>query len=104
MLSTDFYHNYIKGFASGTNVLHLDTKGIELYSAIIPPKNIQDKYSLIVKNIKLKESLIIKENQELAKLRDFLLPLLMNGQVGFKDNINEKIEHKEVEEREFSHI
>lgn len=52
----------------------------------------------------LKESLIIKENQELAKLRDFLLPLLMNGQVGFKDNINEKIEHKEVEEREFSHI
>lgn len=26
-----------------------------------------------------------KENQELADLRDFLLPLLMNGQVGFKD-------------------
>lgn len=34
---------------------------------------------------------LIKENQELAKLRDFLLPLLMNGQVGFKDNINEKL-------------
>lgn len=26
-----------------------------------------------------------QENQELASLRDFLLPLLMNGQVGFKD-------------------
>lgn len=26
-----------------------------------------------------------KENQELADLRDFLLPLLMNGQVGFKE-------------------
>ena len=26
-----------------------------------------------------------KENQELASLRDFLLPLLMNGQVGFKE-------------------
>ena len=25
-----------------------------------------------------------KENRELAELRDFLLPLLMNGQVGFK--------------------
>lgn len=25
------------------------------------------------------------ENQELASLRDFLLPLLMNGQVGFKE-------------------
>ena len=27
-----------------------------------------------------------KENQELTALRDFLLPLLMNGQVGFKEN------------------
>ena len=25
------------------------------------------------------------ENQELTSLRDFLLPLLMNGQVGFKE-------------------
>lgn len=28
---------------------------------------------------------VTKENQELASLRDFLLPLLMNGQVTFKD-------------------
>jgi len=26
-----------------------------------------------------------KENQALVSLRNFLLPLLMNGQVGFKD-------------------
>ena len=31
-----------------------------------------------------------KENQNLVSLRDFLLPLLMNGQVGFKENINIK--------------
>ena len=30
-------------------------------------------------------SKIKKENQELVSLRDFLLPLLMNGQVGFKE-------------------
>lgn len=30
-------------------------------------------------------SKIRKENQELVSLRDFLLPLLMNGQVGFKE-------------------
>lgn len=29
-----------------------------------------------------------KENQELISLRDFLLPLLMNGQVGFKEENN----------------
>lgn len=32
-----------------------------------------------------KKSKIFAENQELTALRDFLLPLLMNGQVGFKD-------------------
>ena len=31
-----------------------------------------------------KIDIIKKENQELASLRDFLLPMLMNGQVTFK--------------------
>ena len=33
-----------------------------------------------------KITLNIVENQELASLRDFLLPLLMNGQVVFKED------------------
>lgn len=39
-------------------------------------------------NIKIREIIIanIKQSNELASLRDFLLPLLMNGQVKFKDN------------------
>ena len=83
-LRTDFYHNYIKGFASGTNVLHLNTKGIEWYKCVIPTMNIQNKYSDLIKNIHLKKCELIKENQELASLRDFLLPMLMNGQVTFR--------------------
>ncbi len=30
-------------------------------------------------------ALIVKENQQLKSLRDFLLPMLMNGQVTIKD-------------------
>ena len=30
-------------------------------------------------------SILRKENRELAALRDWLLPMLMNGQVGFKE-------------------
>ena len=37
---------------------------------------IEEALLLIKKNI--------FENRELASLRDFLLPMLMNGQVGFK--------------------
>ena len=44
-----------------------------------------EKYFDITKDIfdKIKQSLL--ENEELASLRDFLLPMLMNGQIGFKD-------------------
>lgn len=83
-LRTDFFHKYIKGFASGTNVLHLDTRGIEYYKIYIPDKKLQRKFADILHNIHCKQSNIMKENQELTSLRDFLLPLLMNGQVGFK--------------------
>ena len=85
LLRTDFYHKYIKGFASGTNVLHLDINGILWFKTYIPPKNIQDKFSEIIEKYHNKKCHIIKENQELISLRDYLLPLLMNGQVGFKD-------------------
>ena len=36
-LRTDFYHQYIVGFASGTTVLHLNTNGIAWYKVLIPP-------------------------------------------------------------------
>ena len=85
-LRTDFFHKYIKGFASGTNVLHLDTRGIEYYKIYIPDKKLQRKFADILHNIHCKQSNIMKENQELTSLRDFLLPLLMNGQVGFKED------------------
>ncbi len=84
-LRTDYYHNYIKGFASGTNVLHLNTDGISWFNTYIPFKEIQDKFGEIIRKIHAKKCHVIKENQELSSLRDFLIPLLMNGQVTFKN-------------------
>ena len=84
-LRTEFYHNYIKRWASGTNVLHLNLDGLDWYTIWFPPIELQKKYGEIVTKIHKRKSQIIKENQELASLRDFLLPLLMNGQVGFKE-------------------
>lgn len=48
-------------------------------------KNIIIKYSKYIDNILEKKSEATSENQQLISLRDFLLPLLMNGQVTFKD-------------------
>lgn len=83
-LRTDFYHNYIKKWASGTNVLHLNLEGISWYNTWIPPMEIQNKFAPIVEDIHKKKCEILLENQEIASLRDFLLPMLMNGQIGFK--------------------
>ena len=80
-LRTDFYHKYIKPFASGTNVKHLNINGIERYPISIPKKDIQDKYEELIITIKEKQQENLKEIQKLTSMRDRLLPLLMNGQV-----------------------
>lgn len=48
------------------------------------PDDLKEKINLELCTIEKKQLQIIAENQELASLRDFLLPMLMNGQVGFK--------------------
>ena len=48
---------------------------------IIPSLHILDKFSEIVKPIRKRLINNIEQNQELAKLRDWILPMLMNGQV-----------------------
>lgn len=81
LFNSNSYHDYIKGFASGTLVLHLNTDGIGWYKTYIPPKNLLKKFSNIMEQIQKKKELVILENQELVKLRDWLLPMLMNGQI-----------------------
>lgn len=80
-LRTEHYHNYIKKWASGTNVLHLNIDGMGWYSIAIPPMNLQEEYSKIILNFSKKTNNNIQQNQELTQLRDWLLPMLMNGQV-----------------------
>ena len=65
LFNTDYFHKYAAGFTNGTNIL--------------------DKFARLMLDIEMKKSKILKENQELISLRDFLLPLLMNGQIGFKE-------------------
>lgn len=51
---------------------------------IIPSETINKKFEKITCDFNIKVRNNIFENQSLMSLRDFLLPLLMNGQVGFK--------------------
>ncbi|MBK6411455.1 MAG: restriction endonuclease subunit S [Flavobacteriales bacterium] len=81
LFNTTHYHKYIKGFASGTLVLHLNMDGLKWYKTPIAPIDLQLSYERIKEPNENKAALIIKENHELSTLRDWLLPMLMNGQV-----------------------
>lgn len=60
----------------------------DLYSlnVIVPKQNILELYQKTIFPTFNKQDAIQQENQRLASLRDWLLPMLMNGQVGFKDD------------------
>ena len=84
-LRTDFYHNYIKKWASGTNVLHLNLEGLDWYPIAIPPMSLQNQFAEIVRCVHKKQSKILSENRKLCSLRDFSLPMLLNGQATIPD-------------------
>src|SRR5690606_37469749 len=89
LFNSDFYHRYIKYFASGTLVLHLDLNGVLRYKDAIPPIDIQNRFEEVVNIIDEKIANNLKQNQELAQLRDWLLPMLMNGQVTVQEKDRE---------------
>lgn len=79
-LRTDFYHNYIKRWASGTNVLHLNLDGLDWYTTWLPPIDLQKKFSDIIKGMHKQKCVLMEENENLTSFRNWLLPMLMNGQ------------------------
>ena len=80
-LRTPFYHKYIRPFASGTNVKHLNIAGVENHIITVPTDSIQLKFERTIVPVKEKQSKILNEIALLTRQRDELLPLLMNGQV-----------------------
>ena len=83
-LRTDFYHTYIKRWASGTNVLHLNLDGLDWYPIWLPPIGLQRKYSAVIREVHRQTCILMEENERLTKLRNWLLPMLMNGQATVK--------------------
>lgn len=74
-----------KKILTGSIIVGITKDDLSEKLIVIPNEAVIKKYSLILKPVHDKIRKNQKENQELTLLRDFLLPMLMNGQVGFKD-------------------
>ena len=59
----------------------IDAKTLANFPMPLPPENILLKYESLIHPFLERMTVNAKENQRLAQLRDWLLPLLMNGQV-----------------------
>ena len=72
-----------EGKTSGIKNLLFDSL-TQKYFIVVPNENINLKFYEKIDSFHKMKQRNLKENQELAKLRDWLLPMLMNGQVGIK--------------------
>lgn len=73
----DFIYQQARGSAQP----HVYPKDIEGLKIIVPPDLLLKRFSEFVENWNLKIANNEKQNHHLTQLRDFLLPMLMNGQV-----------------------
>lgn len=85
LFNSNHYHNYIKWYATGTLVLHLNLDGVNRYQTELPPISLMKQFDDFYLPIANRIYMTAKENEKLSEIRDWLLPMLMNGQVKVKD-------------------
>ena len=77
---------------------------VSSHHTAIPPIELAEKFYDFMKPIQIKKEKNLKENQELASLRDWLLPMLMNGQVSVASTSSVTKDDYEVEDRELGMV
>lgn len=85
IISKNYLYEFLKCYGvskyiSGSVQKQLTRENLSVMPIIVPPKTLIDKFNLSMTNIVNKKQLIILENRQLISLRDWLLPMLMNGQ------------------------
>ncbi len=84
ILSSDHFQLYCKQRISGA--IHKRVSPRLVYDYKFPYNNsLVNNFGIIILNLLEKKTSLIKQNQDLTSLRDFLLPLLMNGQAVIKE-------------------
>jgi len=76
---------YLKSLGTGSTFTEISKTVVARVKISIPEESVVKKFEDMVSGICAKRRVMEKENQELISLRDFLLPLLMSGQIGFKN-------------------
>lgn len=87
-MTTEFVYYTIKNLlpviennASGSTFKEVSGSVLKTINCLVPFGNIISSYTKVIKPIFNQQQNLEEENQQIASLRDWLLPMLMNGQV-----------------------
>jgi type I restriction enzyme S subunit len=82
---SDFFFTTIKNECLGTNINNLNGSMVKGFKLVVPDQATLLNFNQIVKSMFDKIRVNTNLNQQLSSLRDWLLPMLMNGQVTVED-------------------
>ena len=71
----------LKNQSAGTIMKNISQSVLTDMAVSLPPQNLLLKFNSIIDNLLEQMKNVQRQNQELTQLRDWLLPMLMNGQV-----------------------
>lgn len=105
-MQSPFLNATIKNECLGTNINNLNGSLVSGFKMVIPAENILEMFNSKVENYFYLIANNMKQNQQLTELRDWLLPMLMNGQVKVKEAeemlsmaAEGEVEYKRMKER-----
>ncbi|MDG9759211.1 restriction endonuclease subunit S [Pseudomonas sediminis] len=75
------FGRYIKEFANGTNVLHLNPEIVMRQKIIVPPERLREKFCAVVDPIHAEIDALTNICRKLLAQRDMLLPRLISGKL-----------------------
>jgi type I restriction enzyme, S subunit len=76
--------NIIMQFASGSTFKEISASVLKTVPIVLPPLHIVKDYTNKIDSLTKQQNVLEQECSELTNLRDWLLPMLMNGQVTIK--------------------
>lgn len=89
-LMQNYYFNIMQSLAQKAAQPGLNQEDLKSIIIIVPNDYITNKFNCITVTMFKNLFSLANENQQLASLRDWLLPMLMNGQVGFKETTHKE--------------
>jgi type I restriction enzyme S subunit len=84
IVSSDDFINYVSSAMEGTRMPRTKWEFMKKYLFAVPPQSLARDFNEFLKPFISKMENNVSENQQLTQLRDWLLPLLMNGQITFE--------------------